>query len=70
MWVAGLFGNITNSALNWVGLGLVLSLAISLKKIERKFLELNLALRQNDQEIIALAESSVKLQKYISNKES
>ena len=27
-WVAGLFGNITNSAPNWVGLGLGLSLAI------------------------------------------
>ena len=26
-WVAGLFGNITNSAPNWVGLGLGLSLA-------------------------------------------
>ena len=29
-WVAGLFGNITNSAPNWVGLGLGLSLAILL----------------------------------------
>ena len=26
-WVAGLFGNITNSAPSWVGLGLGLSLA-------------------------------------------
>ena len=38
-WVAGLFGNITNSAPNWVGLGLGLSLA---KSDEKKKKEISL----------------------------
>ena len=32
-WVAGLFENITNSAPNWVGLGLGLSLAKNINQI-------------------------------------
>ena len=34
-WVAGLFGNITNSAPSWVGLGLGLSLAIHFRFTEK-----------------------------------